>query len=837
MRLPIAATLIACLPLPAFAASVSGTITGPGGGGLNGIEVRLWNETPKGFVILAPVRSDPSGNYTFADVEPGNYKVDARMGSGVDGNYADRWYDVAPPTSNGYTPDAADVLVVGEDDLVDIDIALESTGGFDGFATLSGVLSPSVQVRAERRDEGRIHHNTISQGSPHLGLTSFRGLAKGDYRILAHHPSGQYEDLLAVGPFNVNTGNMQLPDGTINLVPAAEDPREASGGNDTSGATNIDVTPLHRDVPADIVIDDARIAPAADLDFYCFDARKGDRLLISMTASFIVPDRENPWMDPFLQVYSGNGTTKLFEDDDGGPGGRDALIDTGMIEKDGRICVVASAFGLQNGGAYELVISMGNRAPSLSVTRGGMPVDPAPAMISINESEMLELDVTFSDPEGGNTVTASVIHTGATGEPVEGGLLTRLGDTASYSWSADEMAARQSPYTVRFEVTDGEFVRSFDVLVEVVAINQMPEPPTLLSPEDQTVVNTTTPGLTIANGSDLDGDVLRYEFQLTYGDAATPAQTVLVDEGTEGQTTFTPEAIPENTVVHWTARTYDGNEMDAYSEPAGPFTFLVDTANDPPTVPTIAKPSDGEVQILRRPTLSADNPVDPEGDPVVLIFQVARDASFAEVVVESPAVPMETTSTTTPWTLDEDLDWGTSYFARVKARDDRDGESAYSEPIAFGIKENALPTSVTLGGDFAEQCSNLVVAAAPGELELRNATDGDNEPVSIEIRIVPYDQDPENGTPLFQTTVVQAAGSTITVVDLSGVAFVEDRRYRVRARATDGSGTSEWVECSLTVDAKRSTANKADGGCGCGAGEGSSALALLVLALLRRRAA
>ena len=164
----LAAVLL--LPSLALGASVSGRIT-DGTTGLAGMEVRLWAQTTKGFTLQPPgqvVLTDSAGNYTFTGLPAGTWKLDTRMPNGFSGNWGDRWYDVALPTTGGYTPDDADQLVLAPSDaLTNMDIAVELNGGFDGRVVdlISQPLGDFL-VRAEALVDRRIHHNDLSKTDP-----------------------------------------------------------------------------------------------------------------------------------------------------------------------------------------------------------------------------------------------------------------------------------------------------------------------------------------------------------------------------------------------------------------------------------------------------------------------------------------------------------------------------------------------------------------------------------------------------------------------------------------------------------------------------------------------
>src|SRR5689334_17525951 len=190
---------------PAIAGSLSGTVRNEASQPLQTMQVRLWALGPKGYTIALSTLTDASGNYAFANVPDGSYKLDARMGPMVSGNYGDRWYDVAAPTSGGYVGEDADIIAIGAaDTLTGYDFVLQVLGGFDG-RVYSGVnLFAGALIRAERAGESRIHHNDLSQTPPHLGEFYLRGMVPAnDYRFIVHDPNGAHETFVSEGPYGV----------------------------------------------------------------------------------------------------------------------------------------------------------------------------------------------------------------------------------------------------------------------------------------------------------------------------------------------------------------------------------------------------------------------------------------------------------------------------------------------------------------------------------------------------------------------------------------------------------------------------------------------------------
>ena len=519
-----------------------------------------------------------------------------------------------------------------------------------------------------------------------------------------------------------------------------------------------------------------------------------------------------------MSFWTGDGATKLAADDDSG-GGYQSHLDTGEITTAGTYCFVVSTYGdtawngsnQQTAGAYDISVTMGNRRPSLTVTRAGAAVPAPPDAVTIDEGQTLVFDLAFSDPDG-DPLVPTVAQLDATGNAVPDGSLSLGATSGSYTWTASQTAAQGSPYTLTFEANDGELSAVVTVLVIVNGVNLPPTTPTPELPEDGSVVSVTTPTLVVANATDPDSDALTYEFEV-YDSAAslTPDQTGSVAADASGKTSWTPAPIPENSPALWRVRAYDGHPDNGYSPWSAFMHVRINVANDPPAAPVLLKPEDGQVVLSQRPTLSATNPVDPEGQPVQLHVEVALDADFTQVVDESPALDPDPGTTTTAWTVDQDLAFDGSYFARAWATDPDGAASPYSNVSAFRIKPDALPPAPTLAGIFASGCTGQTLDTSPDAFVVVSEADPDGAALSVQLQIFRFEDVPDTAQPVVDLSLPRdASGETTFTVDPS--LFEPGQRYRVRTRTSDGTEWTEWTECDFALRAAT------DGGTGGGSG-------------------
>jgi MYXO-CTERM domain-containing protein len=812
----------------AAAGTITGTITAQAGGApIPSAEVRVWAMGAKGWSILSTTTANASGGYSLT-VPGGMYLVDARGPAGSTANYGDRWYDVAAPTASGYVGEVADILAVGAAQTRgNVNLALEVLGGADGTVVRSGnVALPNVYVRMERRADPRIHHNDVTKPS---GLVSMRGLPPAaDYQLIVYDPGGARDTLLLGGPYTV-TSNANGALGTLTMADAPADPYE--GNNGASCAVGFDPTPLHLDPPQPWQSTGARIGPTAanDVDWFCFAAVAGDRLFVSASTEFTFANatRYHPWTDPLISFWRGARGTKLAEDDDSGVGPLDARLDTGPLAA-GCHCVAVTAFGDANfvgatqgsSGRYTLRLTMGNRPPVVSIKKGASEVPAAPAILYLDEGDTLDLTLGYADADH-DVPTRAFTFVDAMGTPVAGGMLVLGAGGGTFRWTAPSGSQVGSPYAMRLVASDSEFTMQRDVIVVVNGVNRAPAVPVPTAPIGGEVVATGAPMLVWANAADPEIEPVVYDVELYHGDTdGLPDQAITIAEMAGGSTAWTPSTIGENTRASWRVRARDGHPNGI--SPWSPFvTFLVDTVNDPPEVPVLIKPAEGEQVPVRRPGLSVLDVVDPEDDDVLMVFEIASDRDFTNRIWTSDPVPMDAMGVTTMASTGVDLQWGTTYHARVKAEDDRGAASDWSDVHRFALTVNVPPTTPSL----ADGCvATTYKDAAPTAIVVTNVVDLEREDVSFEVQFFADGVDPETGIPVYRTTAPMDTTATTTAIpiELSGLA---NGRYRYRVRAHDGTGPSEWIGCELTLD----LAPPDEGGC-CSTGDGPAASVLPLLA-------
>ncbi|MEW6715096.1 MAG: hypothetical protein AB1306_08415, partial [Nitrospirota bacterium] len=267
---------------------------------------------------------------------------------------------------------------------------------------------------------------------------------------------------------------------------------------------------------------------------------------------------------------------------------------------------------------------------------------------STNLTYVFEIDTTNTFDSPALIISDSIME----GEGTTTWQVTNLNDNTSYyvrSKASDGMA--ESSWS---EVT-GFFVNT---------LNDPPTTPVLANPSDGSGVNTFTPSLSVRNSSDMDRDVLTYEFEL-YDDAAmtNPVSVIAGVTETAQITSWTvPLSLTENMNYYWRARAYDGELHSGWMIPAS---FMVNTANDAPTAPILNSPAEGSSVDTLNPTLSVYNATDPDSDILTYDIEIYSNG----VLIQSIAGIPQNASGITSVTIGTALSDNTAYNWRARAYD------------------------------------------------------------------------------------------------------------------------------------------------------------------------
>ncbi len=257
-------------------------------------------------------------------------------------------------------------------------------------------------------------------------------------------------------------------------------------------------------------------------------------------------------------------------------------------------------------------------------------------------------------------------------------------------------------YHVRAKASDGLAESPWSEVTGffVNTANDAPTMPVLANPSNGGAVNVLNPQLSVHNSSDLDGDILTYEFEIHDNAAMTSlvAGASWVQETTEVTAWTMPVNLVENRTYYWRARAFDGALYSGWMQPAS---FMVNTANDAPGAPLLYAPAEGSSIAALYPTLSVHNASDPDSDALTYDFEIYSGSILISSIVEIP----QGYSGLTAITLETPLSDNTAYNWRARAYDgDRFGP--WMDTAKFSVH---MPiTNITATIDFDPNTLNKI---------------------------------------------------------------------------------------------------------------------------------
>jgi uncharacterized protein (TIGR03382 family) len=229
----------------------------------------------------------------------------------------------------------------------------------------------------------------------------------------------------------------------------------------------------------------------------------------------------------------------------------------------------------------------------------------------------------------------------------------------------------------------------------VTTTNAPPEAPSIVSPQNGTIVGNLRPDLVILNADDSDLDPLVYDW-----DIARDVQFAqIVESGVNAppqgaQTTAFRLAadLTEDTRYCWRARSDDGQATSNYSIAC----FLVSERNDPPTVPTLNNPSDNMGASTINPVFSWAPSTDPEDEAITYEIEV----SDATGVVGSVSGVSGTVTS-----ISQSLNNGGQYTWRARATDASGASSAWSPENTVSVDAPVDNPEVIVNGGGCQSSS------------------------------------------------------------------------------------------------------------------------------------
>lgn len=209
-------------------------------------------------------------------------------------------------------------------------------------------------------------------------------------------------------------------------------------------------------------------------------------------------------------------------------------------------------------------------------------------------------------------------------------------------------------------------------------VNDPPLPPSVVTPQNGSLVASLRPTLIALVGGDADLDPLVFDWDVARGgDFSDIVESGADDPAQDSDNaTFRLAAdLTEDAAYCWRVRADDGQATSAYAASC----FRVSTRNDPPALPAPRTPSDRFGPAPTVPLFTWDAAADPEQDDVT--YQIQVEDSDGTPVGEVTGVSGTITS------ISVELIPGAHYAWRVRATDRNGASSGFSPDEPFTVGE------------------------------------------------------------------------------------------------------------------------------------------------------
>lgn len=356
--------------------------------------------------------------------------------------------------------------------------------------------------------------------------------------------------------------------------------------------------------------------------------------------------------------------------------------------------------------------------PELIVTNGDHPVAVGPVAIRFEvykDESLTQLVATALVNESENTTAWKIFPT----DVVES---FEFEDNKLYYWRAKSVQTGEGQVSSAW-VKSRFFINT---------ANDAPTAPQISAPISDTQITAVSPTLAVTNSTDIDRDGLRYAFELYVEGALTePVATVSGLMG--GDNGFTlwrvPKILQEDARYVWKVVVTDEHGLSATSAWAK---FTVNSSNSAPAIPQVIYPEPAAIvdtlEANSSLTLSIDNVVDPEGEPLSYYFEIDTTNTFDSPAKKVSGV-IEEGDEQTQWKV-SGLVNGTHYYWRVKASDGvMESQWSFSE---FTVSLQNLAPSVPV---LQNPIDNVVVPSLFVFLETNPSVDPEGTIVTYTVEV------------------------------------------------------------------------------------------------------
>lgn len=262
----------------------------------------------------------------------------------------------------------------------------------------------------------------------------------------------------------------------------------------------------------------------------------------------------------------------------------------------------------------------------------------------------------------------------------------------------------------------------------VSLVNDTPSTPSILSPLNGSSLSSlgtnASTWLTVMNATDSEHDALDYYVELdtvnTFDSVNKFTAGPVVESSNAvqaGTTRFWIEGLLDDQAYFWRVKASDANSESAWVQAS----FTVNTANSPPSIPTIVSPGDAAVIETLLPQFEVAASTDAEGHTISYRFELFDDASY-----ENPMASQFDAATT--WMLSTALDGNHVYFWRVHAADELGAASDWQQG-SFTTNDNNLDDAPSI--TVVAPSENLTISGGDVTIQWTDADPDSSATISL----------------------------------------------------------------------------------------------------------
>ena len=351
-----------------------------------------------------------------------------------------------------------------------------------------------------------------------------------------------------------------------------------------------------------------------------------------------------------------------------------------------------------------------NDAPSvpvLSMPMADSRVDSFSPILEVSNSTDLDLDilnyifVVYEDEGGTTTIHESLPQPQGDDGVTRYELPIALTENIEYYWQVkaiDNEGLEAASSILRFTVD---------------TTNDAPSYIDVLSPIDNSEIQSSLVDLLVSESIDPEGDTISYDFEIDTADSFDTEN--LQQFLSVSSTILTVSDLLENETYFWRARAKDSESTSDWVSAS----FVVNVVESAPSIPTIQNPGDGAWVSTINPLLSVNPSIDVDGDEIDYRFEIFADREMTQLTETG-------LSEITQYQVSSALADNRWYYFRVRAEDVHGLVSDYGPISSFFVNDNDFNDPPELS--FTGLSEDVVVEA--GELTLR-WTDSDPDSNAI----------------------------------------------------------------------------------------------------------